>query len=54
MDYLREVHTNSNINMVPNYYWNISGGNIKVKINKCPKNIGLKNIFRNFYGKRKK
>ena len=31
MDYLREVHTNSNINMVPTYYWNISRGNIKIK-----------------------
>ena len=31
MDYLREVHTNSNINMVPTYYWNIFGGNIKIK-----------------------
>ena len=58
MDYLRGVHTNSNINMVPTYYWNISRGNIKikynVKINRCSKNIDLKNTFRKFYGKRKK
>ena len=26
-----KVHTNSNINMVPTYYWIISRGNIKIK-----------------------